>query len=478
MFQRFSRALCGLFLPVLLFPGSSISSAQAQLPPAVQLVVDGHKLPAASYGLEVREIGAAEPLLSVNADAALNPASTIKTLTTLATLETLGPAYSWQTEVYALGPVVDGTLQGDLLLRGSGDPFMVEEQLRGLLKALRRNGVQHIAGNLVLDGSHFDPSVVEPENIDDEVGRAYNTEPHALLANFQTVTFYFYPHGNGRDVLIVTDPLLPNLRIDNRLRQREGACSGYQRGISFAYGAGNDSVVFSGNFPSRCGVYQLTREVLDPESYLYGLFVNLWQELGGTLEGTLLQGRVPDEVEPLLVWYSPPLADVITSVNKFSNNLMTRHLLLTLGAEQAGPPATVEKGIAAIHAWLDGYGIDRSTLHIVNGSGLARETRLSPAFLVDLLQHGYRGPWMPEFVSSLPINGLDGTMRSRLRDEKQRGRMHIKTGSLDGVAAVAGYVQARSGKLYTVAAILNHELADRGPGRELTDALLAWVVQQ
>lgn len=453
-------------------------AAQTPLPAAVQRVVDGHGLPASSYGIHVQEIGAAEPVLSINGEASLNPASTIKTVTTLAALDTLGPSYTWRTGLYALGPVVDGTLQGDLLMRGSGDPFLVEEQLRGMLKVLRRSGVQRISGNLVLDGSYFDASVVEQGNIDNQAGRAYNTEPHAVIANFQTVTFFFFPHGNGRDVLILSDPHLPNLRIDNRLRQKQAACSGYQRGISFGVNPDDaGEVVFSGEFPARCTVFQMTREVLDPLAYTFGLFNTLWQELGGVLEGSLVEGELPDGAEPLVVWTSPPLSDVITSINKFSNNLMTRHLLLTLGAEQSDPPATVEKGVAAVNSWLAAQGIDATRMHMVNGSGLSRAARVTPAFMHDVLQAGYSSLWMPEFVSSLPLNGLDGTMRGRVRATEQRGRMHVKTGSLDGVSGVAGYVTAHSGKVYAVAGILNHELADRGPGVELMDALLAWVLQ-
>jgi D-alanyl-D-alanine carboxypeptidase/D-alanyl-D-alanine-endopeptidase (penicillin-binding protein 4) len=218
--------------------------------------------------------------------------------------------------------------------------------------------------------------------------------------------------------------------------------------------------------------------VLDPPAYTFGLFKALWQELGGELDGTLVDGTLPDDVEPLVVWTSPPLADVITSINKFSNNLMTRHLLLTLGAEQSGPPATVEKGVAAVNSWLTAQGIDASRMHMVNGSGLSRAARVTPAFMNEVLQTGYRSLWMPEFVSSLPLNGLDGTMRNRVRAEGQRGRMHIKTGSLDSVSGVAGYVRGQSGKVYSVAGILNHELADRGPGVELMDALLTWVLQR
>src|SRR5690606_23959865 len=117
--------------------------------------------------------------------------------------------------------------------KGGGDPFLVEEQLRNMLKALQRTGIQHITGNLLLDGSYFDPTVEEAQSIDNQNGRTYNTNPNALMSNFQAVTFYFYPHPDGRNVVITSDPQLPNLRITNRLRQVDRPCNGYQRGVSF-----------------------------------------------------------------------------------------------------------------------------------------------------------------------------------------------------------------------------------------------------
>lgn len=453
--------------------------ANTELPSAVTRVVRGHSLPAESFALQVQEVGSSEPLLQHNAGLPLNPASTIKLLTTFAALDSLGPAHVWQTELYALGPVEDGVLQGDLLLKGSGDPFLVEDQLRNMLKALRRYGIERVEGNLILDGSYFDESVARDGPIDNQAGRAYNTLPSAVIANFQAVTFYFYPHANGRDVIIRSDPELPNLSIVNRLRQREGACTGYQRGIRFDTNANRTGeITFSGEFPSRCRQYSLLREVLDAPGYTFGLFLALWRELGGELTGTVVNGVVPDDVQPVLVWNSPPLGDVIKSINKFSNNVMTRHLLLTLGSERFGAPATVGKGILAVQEWLDAKGLPREGLNIVNGAGLSRESRLTASFMTNLLQQAWQSPWMPEFVASLPLNGMDGTMRSRLRETALAGRMHIKTGSLDEVAAVAGYVRSRSGRLWTVSLMLNHELADRGPGVELGDALLRWVYEQ
>ena len=464
-----------------------IQPAQAQqanadsgfFPEGVQLVIDGHNLPASSFSFLVQEVGADTPLLAHNASTPFNPASAIKTLTTLAALEELGPAFTWNTELYALGPIDNGVLQGDLLMKGGGDPFLVEEQLRNMLKALQRAGVEHVTGDLILDGSYFDPTVEDSANIDNQNGRTYNTDPNAVISNFQAVTFYFYPHPDGRTVLINTDPQLPNLRITNRLRQVDRPCNGYQRGVSFNINHEDVSeVIFEGQFPTRCSQYQMTREVLDAPAYTFGLFMQLWRELGGRLDGGMITGTVPETLEPILVWNSLPMSDVIKSINKFSNNLMTRHLLLTLGAETLGPPATVSKGIEAVRFYLEDNNMDSTQLFMSNGAGLSRDTRITTNLLNTILRNAWSSPYMPEYVASLPINGVDGTVRQRLRGRNMSGRMHIKTGTLDEVSAIAGYVYSNSNKVYAVTGIINHELADRGPGVELMDALLSWVYQQ
>lgn len=482
---RVNTQTCCAFLLLL---STSLTLAQqpvssnldiGDFPEAVKVVLDGHNLPASSFSFLVQEIGASEPLLAHNSGTAFNPASSIKTLTTLAALDTLGPAFTWQTELYALGPVSNGVLQGDLLMKGGGDPFLLEDQLRNMLKALQREGIEHITGNLVLDGSYFDPTVEDGGNIDNQNGRSYNTEPNAVISNFQSVNFYFQPHPNGRDVMIFTDPQLPNLKITNRLRLANRSCGGYQRGVSFNLNENDHTeVIFEGRFPSGCRQYRMVREVLDAPGYTFGLFMQLWGELGGTLDGSLRVGRAPEEQEPILTWSSLPMSDVIKSINKFSNNLMTRHLLLTLGAETFGPPATVEKGIDAIESYLTMKGMDTSQLILSNGSGLSREARITTDLLNEILRSAWLSPYMPEYVASLPINGMDGTMRNRLRGPNMSGRMHIKTGSLDEVSAIAGFVYSSSSKAYAVTGIINHELADRGPGVELMDALLTWVYQQ
>ncbi|MDR0780873.1 MAG: D-alanyl-D-alanine carboxypeptidase/D-alanyl-D-alanine-endopeptidase [Pseudomonadales bacterium] len=467
------------WFPFMLLLQMAAFPLYAQLPRAIDLVVQGHALPPQSYSLLVQDVDSGESLLAVNETLPLNPASTIKTLTTLAALETLGPAYTWTTKVYALGPVEQGVLQGDLLLQGGGDPYLLEEQFRNLLKALRMRGIERITGDLVIDANYFDASVRREPAIDNDAGRAYNVLPSALSLNFQAVTFYFSPKADGSGVDIRSDPALPNLHINNRLRLKQGACTGYQRGISFSYDkAAPNGVNFEGQFPSACKLFTLVRATDDPMAYAYGLFTALWRELGGEFTGTLRLGTAPANTQALLRWESPPLAEVIRYLNKYSNNLMARHLLLTLAAENGTVPATVNAGARVLTAYLSGLGLDVAGLDVQNGSGLSRATRLTTAQLAGALRQGYHSRYMAEYLSSLPVAGEDGTMRERLREDANRGYMHVKTGTLSEVSAVAGYVTGKSGRHYVVAGILNHADADRGPGVELTDALLSWARQQ
>lgn len=470
--------LCLLFALAVQGPPLTAQPASQAVPPGVQLVIDGYDLAPDSFTLLVQNTDGSAPLLALNTEQAFNPASTIKTLTTLAGLEQLGAGYTWNTHVYTRGDINDGVLHGDLIIQGGGDPFLVEEHLRSMLKTLQRRGIHTIVGDLVLESSLFDPSVSRDDVIDGQPDRAYNVLPHALLSNFQVVTFYFRPHSNGRDVVITADPPLPNLRIVNQLRQENRACSGFQRGVAFTADRSASAVTFSGTFPSRCEEYALARAALDAPQYLYGLFAVLWQELGGEHHGSWRSGDVPRDAALVLSWQSPPLSDIIRSINKYSNNVMTRHLLLTLGLEHSGPPATLDKGVAAIRDYLDGVGIAHDDLVMVNGAGLSRDVRLTASLLGAALRRGWQIPTMPEFAASLPLAGTDGTMRSRLSGPDTSATMHIKTGSLSGVNGVAGYVHGKSGNTYVVISLLNHPQADAGYGQELGDALLRWAREQ
>ena len=234
-------------------------------------------------------------------------------------------------------------------------------------------------------------------------------------------------------------------------------------------------MVFSGRFPAACSPYGMTRSVLQPDTYVYGVFETLWEQLGGRIRGGLASGVIAEDAEPALTWRSPPLAEIIRSINKFSNNVMTRQLLYTLGAEAYGPPGTEVAGVQFIGEYLAEQGLNPDALVLDNGAGLSRRTRISAELLADVLLLAAESRHSPEYLASLSLGGLDGTTRGRFRRGDVAGSMHVKTGRLDHVSALAGYVHTKNGETYVVVALLNSPDVHRGPGAELQEALVRWV---
>ncbi len=458
----------------------SVAAGVEQIPVSVRKIIDAYEIPNSSLSMVVQDVSSATPLLNVNPKIPRNPASSIKLLTTFVALDVLGPTYTWPTELYALGPIKDGVLDGDLVMKGYGDPYLVVEEFWKMLGILRSRGIETINGDLVIDDSHFAIPDLDPAAFDRQPYRLYNVIPNAALVNFNAVEFQFAPAGDGRTVRIRTHPALPNLNITNHLSIKKGPCRGYHFGIKMDIPdpAPADRVVFSGSFPSACRSYSMHRSVLQPASYAFGTFQQLWGHWGGTISGGFREGLAPPKKRPLVVWRSPPLAEILRAVNKWSNNVMTRLLLYSLAVSKFDPPVTKEQGIEVLREYLKQSGLDDADLAIDNGAGLSRDTRITTELMNGLLRHAYRDPYMPEFIASMSINGLDGTTRRRFRGQPEAGRMHLKTGRLDDVVAIAGYVVAASGTTYTVVLLLNHNNVHRGPGIEIQNALLKWVHRQ
>jgi len=449
--------------------------AEDGLPQNINDVLQHRNLPADSLSIYVESLDTGEPVLAWNETEPRNPASVMKMLTTLVALDVLGPAYHWDTNIYVLGDVNEGVLDGDVLIQGKGDPFLVTDRFWTMLRNLRQAGVENINGDLLLDDSYFSVPTYDAAEFDREPLRAYNVGPNALLSNLKVVHYVFQPASDGSAVNILMDPNLQALEVQNRLKIRSGSCRGYQRGIAISMNDELNKVTFSGDFPSGCEIYSMDRTALSHNEYTYSLFKSLWTESGGELTGDWRNVTTPEELEPDLVFRSMPLSDIIRKINKHSNNVMARQLLLTLGAEVNGAPGTNESGRNVVIDWLSQRGLCTTTMTLENGAGLSRDVRMTSKMLVDLLRFGFESPYMPEYVSSLSLSGMDGTLSRRFRNGSLTGKAHMKTGSLDHVSAIAGYFQAASGKRYLVAAMQNHTDIHRGPGEEVQAALLSWL---
>lgn len=456
---------------------SAAAAAGDRLPKSVQDALAYRDLPAESLSLHVENVATGEPVLLWNENRPRNPASVMKLLTTLVALDTLGPTYTWKTEVYLLGDVSGGTLNGDLLLKGYGDPYLVAERLWQIVRSIRRTGIDRISGDLLLDDSYFDISGDDPAAFDNQPLRAYNVAPNALMMNFKAVRYIFQPDIATSTVDLSLLPALDNLQVVNQLSLASGSCRGYQRGITITANEDVDQMIFSGRFPSGCRSYSMYRTALSHNEFAYGMFKALWREGGGEFSGGWKNVVHDDEADPFLSFESLPLTDIITQVNKHSNNVMARQVLLTLAAEQYGAPGVLENGRKAVNEWLAERGMAFDELKLDNGSGLSRESRITARQVAALLRYAFDSPFMPEFMSSLSVTGLDGTLLRRFEDESLTGMGHIKTGSLDDVTAIAGYLQSRSGTRYIIVSLQNHLGVHRGTGEEVQTALLKWLYE-
>ncbi len=437
-------------------------------------------IPAEHVSIYVRDAGTNEVLVDLSANQPRSPASTIKVLTTFAALDMLGPAYTWKTRAYVHGKLSQGVLHGDLILKGGGDPYMTSERWWSFVQNLRELGLEKITGDIVIDNSHFAPSPEQRSDFDAQPFRSYNVLPDALMVNFQTSRFTIRNTAEHALPQIDVNPLPANLVIKNQLRRGAGKCQGYNRGVSFDMPDAEDPalLVVRGIFPAACGRFSINRAIMTAPDYAYGTFRTLWTQSGGMIDGTARLGILPPEARLLYVHDSLPLAEVVRLVNKFSNNVMARHLLLTLGAEKFDAPATPEHGRTAIRDWLSAHKIEMPGLVLQNGSGLSRTERLTARGLGEMLDVAWHSPFMPEFAASLPLSATDGTLRNRFKSPGMQGRIRLKTGRLDHVSALAGFVNAASGKTYIVVIFVNHPGAHQGSGEAVQAELIRWVFGQ
>ena len=469
------RVILLALMPILVLAprAGRAQSADERLPPPVARVLKAAGVPATAVAVLVQDVDARMPRASFNAVKPMNPASVMKLLTTYAALELLGPAYTWKTEAWVTGPLKDGVLEGDLVLKGYGDPKLDFERFWLLLRQLRARGLREIRGDLVFDRSHFAPDRHDPAGFDGEPLRPYNVGPDALLLNYKSLRLDFLPDGKARTLAVSAEPAPAQLDVVNLVKLSDGACSAAWHDtirMDFVPGGAAARLILTGSYPASCGEKSRHVAVLEHPQFVAGVFRQLWGELGGRHEGNAREGGVPAGARLLARGESPPLAEVVREINKFSNNVMARQLYLTLGAEKAGRPVRAEDAEAALRAWLAQKELRLPELSIENGAGLSRSDRISAESLGRLLLAAWASPVMPEFIASLPLAGIDGTMKKRVNGSGVAGQAHVKTGYLEGVRALAGYVLDRRGKRAIVVFLANHPNA--AATRAAQDALL------
>lgn len=454
--------------------------SRGRLPKAVAGALARAGIPESAVGVLVQDLdGSSEAAVALNPDAVMNPASTMKLLTTYAALELLGPSFTWRTDMLTSAAQRGDVLEGDLVIRGSGDPRLTQEAFWLMLRTLRARGIREIRGDLVLDRSAYAIEARDASVFDNEPSRPYNTPPDALLVNFRAVMVRLLPDPLRATVTVSLDPPLPQVSLGVTVKPDTSPECGNplaKLGVDVQGSATAARVTVGGSYPVACGERLWPISVLSHREYVSGLFQQLWRELGGTLTGQVREGTVGERARVLATHTSPALSEIVRDVNKWSNNVMAQQVYLAIGAQAQGGPATWAKSSQAIGDWARGKRLSLPSLVVENGSGLSRIERMTPRGLADLLAAAFRSPVMPELMASLPLVASDGTMRRRLANAGVAGQAHIKTGSLNDVRAIAGYVLDARGRRSAVVMIVNHPKAMAA--QPAFDALLGWAHQR
>jgi D-alanyl-D-alanine carboxypeptidase/D-alanyl-D-alanine-endopeptidase (penicillin-binding protein 4) len=474
-----SGAVCATFLQAQAAPHSKAVKSEppthtagdiGQLPRDVEAALQRAKVPSENFHVMVVDTQASSsPRLSHQAQTRVNPASLMKLATTTAALDTLGPAFVWRTPVYIEGAVREGVLQGNVYVRGSGDPRFVVERLWLLMRRIQGLGIQKIQGDIVLDRSAFEVPPRDAGSFDGEPLRPYNAAPDALLLNFKSLLIQFVPDRAANVARVQIEPPLAGVQFPASVPLTTGDCSDYRSALRADWSDAT-RIRFAGNFPAVCGEKMWPIAYAAPQQFAARAIAGMWQHLGGQLTGQVRDGSVPAHLQPAFHMESASLAETIRDINKYSNNVMAQQLFLTLSQQQRGVGSFEASRDVMQRWWRERVGGEVPTFD--NGSGLSREERISAQALARLLQVAWASPNMSELMSSLPVTGLDGTMKR----SKAQASAHLKTGSLRDVAGVAGFVDTASGKRLIVVAILHH--ANANAARPALDALIDWAGNQ
>ena len=445
-----------------------------ELPSSIKYELEVAGIPENSVGIVIEQVDSDVGRLTHNADIAFAPASTMKVLTTYAALELLGPSHTWKTGAYISGKLEDGILYGDLIIKGSGDPVFSQKELWLFIRQIQDAGIRDIRGNVILDRSVFKPEFFDAAAFDAEPLKPYNAGPDALLLNERKIDVRLVPDESENTVKVIFEPRLDGVKITPPLLSNT-ECGNWKKDIVLQFD--DRHAHFDGMYPSTCQekIWSVLPYQMSNTRYFESVFSTIWKEGGGRFQGRFVDGTLPPDAIKLVEWISPELSSIVFRVNKQSNNVMARQLLLAVGHHAYGDNADVSAGIDAIKKWLSSKNISSAGLVIENGSGLSRLERMSPSMMSQILKAAFHSPVMPELMSSFPIAGKDGTMSKRLRENDIAGKAHIKTGAIDNVRAIAGFVLAKSGRRYIIVCMVNDPNAKLS--RNMIDELLNWTYE-
>ena len=406
---------------------------------------------AAKTSIAVADVSSQTELATINGDVLRNPASCTKIVTAAALLSFLGPNYTLPTDFFSSTPPQQGTIQ-NLYVKGTGDPFLVNEELWKIVHELSVKGLKTISGDIVIDNSFFEKN--EYPRMSGESRRAYAAVTSPFAVNFNSLAIHVTPGAKRGDLATVSlDPNIDFFQIVNSLKTG----SEYRLQIDPVETAQGEKLIISGTIPVSLGEKVFYRNVTNPTFYAGSILRLLLLQHGISVSGNIKEGKTPEHAHLLLSASSKPLSLLIRDMNKFSNNFTAEQLLKHLAAVKKGIPGTTAHGVEVLQEYLASIGIPRSSYTIENGSGFSSITRFTASQLVQVLMAAYHDfRTSADFVASLAVFGADGTMKDWNHHEALRGKMRAKTGSLNGVSALAGFVSIKNGDVRAFAILGDH----------------------
>ncbi|WP_079132042.1 D-alanyl-D-alanine carboxypeptidase/D-alanyl-D-alanine-endopeptidase [Streptomyces nanshensis] len=468
---RITAVAAGLFL--VLGTGGAAGARTAPPAPPWQKAVDralaDKKLDGGTSGVVVGDASDGRVLYRHRAGTRLMPASNTKLLTSAAAMDVLGPGYRYTTDVLTRGARHGGTLDGDLYLRGTGDPTLLAKDYDALAADVADSGIEKVTGGLVADDTRFDTQRLGASWAADDESAYYSSQISALTVapdedyDAGTVLLTVTPGAKaGEKPTVKATP--SNRYVDVDVTAKTVAEDGSDT-LSVEREHGGNTITVSGGVPAGADPVQSWTSVWEPTGYAASVFADALREHGVRVEGDTESGKAtPDGARRVARHTSMPLKKLNFPFLKLSNNNHAEVLTKTMGYETAGK-GTWDAGLKAIDAFLEKSGVDTDAIRQVDGSGLSRMDNVSAGEFATLLQSVRKKPWFKQWHEALPVACASdrltgGTLRDRMCDTPAEGNVHAKTGSLTGASALSGYVTDADGRELVFSIVLNNFLPE------------------
>lgn len=445
-------------------------TSKAELAERVQTILKGAELTQAKVGIHVVDVATGEVLYAYGAEQPLNPASNTKLLTAGAALDLFGPSHTFSTRL--IGPAPQGdAIAGDLVIKGDGEGFLLYKHMLEWAAELRARGVRQISGDVVVDESAFPGKTLPPGFEQKDEDASYRAPVGAVSVNFNAVAVTVRPGALGAPVVVELDP--PNKHVKLKVEATTAAGKANKLVVTSQAADGATLITIKGTLGDQAGVSVSRKRIDEPALFAGAVMVSALDAVGIRVKGKVRRGKAPADQKPLMVHVSEPLSYVILAMNKWSNNFMAEQLLRAIGARVAdkGQDGWVA-GLGAVAAFLERQGVPMAEVKLHNGSGLYAGNAISARALTTYLAAMAKHRAAPEFMASLAIAGADGTMSDRLKRSQLSGLVRAKTGTLNEVLSLAGYVQGEGGKVLAFAIIFNDTPKRAWTYRDEQDAIV------